>query len=147
MFGWQQFRIRHPFYPGLRVTMAAKASGDHAVVAGSISELEEAASRGARASHAVYLLLRDDSPFATAWERERLWTWFRVPAYVLVLDRSGKLVAFECEAQEDLHLATSVAPTDEGSLCRCGRPGPRVQTLSRTTHRTEPLPVPDRVSA
>jgi len=145
MFGWLHSRIRHPFYPNLRVTLAAQASGESHVLAGNFSELETAASRGARASHAVFILVADDGPLATTQQRERLWAWFHVPSFAIVLDGRGRVVAFECEAQDGFHLAGHAAAEDS-PLCPCGRPGPRVSALRPTIARDGALPIPDRVS-
>jgi len=147
MFHWQKSRIRHPFYRNLRVSRATAASGRHTVLAGTFSELEQAANRGACASHAVFLLINEDDPAANRAQRERLWTWFQVPSFVLVTDSRGRVIAFECEAQEGFHLAGKEGEVDDSPLCRCGRPGPRVAELRRTGETADALPLPDRVSA
>lgn len=147
MLPWQKCRIRHPLYPALQVTRAGTASGVHPVLAGSVNELEAAAKRGARASHAVFVLVPEDGAVATARERERLWMRFQVPSFVLLLDRRGRVAAFECEAQDGFHLAGKADDGDESPLCPCGRPGPRVAGLKRAGDTADGLPLPDRVSA
>jgi hypothetical protein len=125
--------LRHPLYPRLRPTRARNAGGNHMVLAGSFEELEAAASRGASASHAVFLIQSEHAPPAGPRQRDLLWKWFRVPSYLLVLDARGRLAAYECEAQEGLHVphpaAVDVAQTD---LCPCGRPGPRITLPARS---------------
>lgn len=127
MFGRLRSSLRHPFYPELPATPALTATGRHTVLAGTFKELEQAAMRGAGASHAIFVLQSEHTPPATVRQRNRLWEWFQVPVYVMVLDAGGRPAAYECEAQEGLHVAlqTPAAGLDTG-LCPCGRPGPRL---------------------
>ena len=127
MFGWLRSNLKHPLYPGLPVTPAAEATGRHAVLAGSLRQLAQAAHRGACASHAVFVVCGEDEPPPCADEREQLWKWFPVPSYALVFDANGQLSAYECEAQDGLHLAddSSGAGEADATLCACGRPGPK----------------------
>ena len=65
-----------------------------------------------------------------------LWRIFEVPVLGLLVDEHREVVAFECEAQEGMHLCTAVVPgrsnTVESSLCICGRPGQRLVPAART---------------
>jgi len=127
MFGRLRSSLRHPFYPELPATPALTATGRHTVLAGTFKELEQAAMRGAGASHAIFVLQREQAPPATVRQRNRLWEWFQVPAYVMVLDAGGRPAAYECEAQEGLHVAPHIAAAGlDTGLCPCGRPGPRL---------------------
>jgi hypothetical protein len=150
MFGWLRFTLKHPLYPDLSVTPAAGATGRHIVLAGSLQQLAQAASRGACASHAVFVVCSEEEPLPGADEREQLWQWFRVPSYALVLDANGRLQAYECEAQEGLHLAGDRSRTGEtdAALCPCGRPGPKVnQPAKRWPQAARQLPPVHSLSA
>ena len=124
--------IRHPFYPDLRPTHARAATGRHTVLAGHFEELEQAAARGARATHAIFVLQEEGACPATGRQRDRLWEWFCVPSFVLVLDGAGKVLAYECEAEEGLHVAADAGlAAPDTSLCPCGRAGPRIGVAVR----------------
>jgi len=50
-----------------------------------------------------------------------------VPVFALLLDRDGRLLAYECEAQSGLHVGPQApwsARELESAPCECGRPGP-----------------------
>jgi hypothetical protein len=125
-------RLRHPLYPKLRITRASNASGRHAVLAGTMQELASAARTKAGALRAVFVLTGEGMPLPSSDEREQLWQWFEVPSFVLVLDRDGRLLAYECEAKDGLHIAGEErrAGPPETFPCPCGRPGRRVSSLS-----------------
>jgi hypothetical protein len=146
MFERWHFGLRHPLYPGLAVTRAASARGLHAVLAGSFQELADAAALGARASHAVYVLDTAERPPVSPQQRERLWEWFHVPSYLLVLDSRGRLQAYECEAQQSLHVSGEAAG-DLTGICACGRPGPRIASHRRNARAAAPAPLTDSVPA
>jgi hypothetical protein len=66
---------------------------------------------------------------------------FEVPVYALLLDRDGRLLAYECEAQEGLHVGPHAAWSAgvlEAAPCACGRPGPRLVLASVPTLRIGP---------
>jgi hypothetical protein len=149
MFGRLRSPLRHPFYPELPATHALTAKGRHTALAGSYHELAQAATRGARASHAVFVLQAEDGPPAALWQRDRLWEWFRVPSYILVLDERGRPKAYECEAQEGLHVAAATGSAElDTSLCPCGRPGPRSGVVAKRPPQSErSLPAARTVSA
>ena len=125
-----QLRIRHPLYPALKPIPAAKATGLCLAITGTFQELEQAGAAGVRASRIVFPMHRIEGPSLSSSERDMLWELFQVPAYVLMLDGKGRVVAYECEAHSGLHLINQeTRPVDgdiETSLCECGRPGSRV---------------------
>ena len=63
-----------------------------------------AADFGATAECAVFVLQYPDHPFLSRSDRDALWEKFQVPVFALLLDRQGRLTAWECEAQEGLHV-------------------------------------------
>jgi hypothetical protein len=139
MFGRLRFPVRHPLYPGMAPVWARTAAGSHKVLAGSFPELAAAASRGARASHAIYIVIDEQSPAPSAAERDQLWRWFRAPSFTLVLDSAGRLAAYECEAENGFHLAKARAGGITGEkLCACGRPGPRIPKSRSEIPRLHP---------
>lgn len=113
-------RIRHPFYPGLKSTPARGASGDCAVLTGKVEDLLEAAARGIRPRRAVWVL----QPIGET-ERAALWSIFEVPVLALLVGSGGAAIAYECEAQDGLHVP-SRDTRDLPAECPCGRPGPRI---------------------
>ena len=128
-------RVRHPLYPGLGAIPAVEATGECAVLCGSFEELEKAAAAGARPLRAVYALNSPNDPFLSDFQRDALWEKFEVPVFVLVVDARKRVLAFECEAQEGLHVATdlelNVPALWDFSPCECGRPGHRILPVQR----------------
>ena len=121
-------RVRHPFFPNLAAAPAAEARRRSVAVAGTFGELTRAAAAGVRPRRAVFVLTGEQE-FPGEGERDRLWNLFQVPVYALLVDRSGRIVAWECEAQAGLHVEAGSAlrlGTREERACACGRPGPRV---------------------
>ena len=120
---------RHPLYPGLTAARAATARGEHAALAGSFDELARARAAGARARRAVFVLHYSGRPFLSEGERDALWEMFRAPVYGLLLGRDGRVLGYECEAQDGLHAGANWAPAAglmEAVPCCCGRPGVRL---------------------
>lgn len=122
-------RLQHPFYPGLKLAPAA----DHAAPAlyGDLEDLLDAARCGAQVDRAVFALRQAGAPFLTEPERDALWESYQVPVYSLLLGRDGEPIAFECEAQDGLHLRDDYCGgllfgRVESRLCECGRPGRRL---------------------
>ena len=113
-------RIRHPFFPELAAEAAAKARGRSKALAGTFAELAGAAERGAEARRAVFVLMSEREPLGDG-QRDELWRLFQVPVYAL-LERRGCVEAWECEAQNGLHLAQG----GEEIACACGRPGAKL---------------------
>src|ERR1700694_1013726 len=96
--------LRHPLHPEWAATPARLAAGGCDVLSGSPSELLAAADFGATAKCAVFVLQYPDHPFLSRSDRDLLWEKFQVPVFALLLDRQGRLAAWECEAQEGLHV-------------------------------------------
>ena len=121
--------IRHPFYPGLAVTLALECKGPCAGLSGTLRDLTRAATAGARVRRMIFALHYPGSRFLSETERDQLWEVFQVPVCAVLLDRNGRLLAYECEAQSGLHVGPQ-APWSAGELesapCECGRPGPRL---------------------
>jgi hypothetical protein len=118
---WFRSRIRHPFYPKLFPTPAVEAKGRVIALHGTFHELENAASAGTSAQRALFVLTRSNGAGLTAEQRDRLWALFQVPVYALLLDGSGSLIGFECEAQNGFHIPGKTAL--DSPVCECGRPG------------------------
>jgi hypothetical protein len=141
-------RIRHPFFSDWVATPAIEALEGRKYIAlsGTVSQLMDAAADEVRAVRAVYVVRSVQHPFLTESERETVWRAFQVPVFTVLLGARGRALAFECEAQDGLHVAvnclagaawtaffeegerpttTVAAPVDSG-LCECGRPGHRL---------------------
>jgi hypothetical protein len=125
-------RIRHPFFPDLAATPVAAAHRRSTAIAGTFGELARAADAGVQARRAVFVLMRAHDPLSEG-ERDELWRMFQVPVFILLQDRAGRIVAWECEAQNGLHVeagsGTRVGMLD-ASPCPCGRSGARVMLPS-----------------
>ena len=125
-------RVRHPLYPDLAATPAVRSRGQCIALAGTFSELVEAATAGAHPRRAVFVLAYADQAFLDDSQRDELWHRFQVPVFALLLDRDRRLLGYECEVQHGLHLSASAsfAEAHAGILkstpCDCGRPGPRL---------------------
>ena len=137
--------LRHPFHPEWVATTARVAKGRCAVLSGSFAQLVKGAAAGVQAECAVFALEYPDRPFLDQHERDVLWQAFQVPVFALLLDRKGRLTAWECEAQEGLHvggawtgealwvhrLLASGWELDD-TPCECGRPGRRLLRVRET---------------
>jgi hypothetical protein len=129
--------IRHPFYPGLAVTLAVECKGPCAGLSGTLRDLTRAAAAGACARRMIFALHYPGSPFLSETDRDQLWQVFQVPVLAVLLDRNGRLLAYECEAQSGLHVglgpqAPWSADELESAPCECGRPGPRLVLAAQT---------------
>jgi len=127
-----RFPLRHPFHPELAATPVRLAGGASPVLSGTFNELLRAARRGLRADKAVFALCYPDYPYLQDSERDALWQAFRVPVYTILLDRKGRLMAYECEAQDGLHVAEERFDEMKPELldkapCECGRAGERLR--------------------
>jgi len=141
-------RIRHPFFADWVATPAVETEGPrkYTALSGTVSQLMDAAATGVQAGRAVYVLRGVQHAFLPEPEREAVWRAFRVPAFTVLMGARGKPLAFECEAQEGLHITVNClagngwtaffeegerptctvgAPVDSG-LCECGRSGHRL---------------------
>src|SRR5262249_46985694 len=99
--------LRHPLHPGWKATPARMAEKCCEVLSGTFPELIKSAQAGARAQSAVFVLHYPDRPFLSASERDTLWQLFQVPALALLLDRKGRLTAWECEAHDGMHVGAA----------------------------------------
>lgn len=114
-------RLRHPFFPALAPTLARRAHGRVEALCGNFSELMTAAQRNLSVRRAIFVLIPHDAAPLDERQRDRLWDLFQVPVYAMVMGPSG-VVAFECEAHDGYHVATS-CDEDHHVACECGRPG------------------------
>ena len=148
-----RFRVplRHPFFPDWAATPARLAKGPCVALSGSYQELANAAGAGLRPSRAVFVMHGPESLFLSDRERDALWEMFQVPVFALLLDGEGRLVGFECETHEGLHIGVTCPVTSdhqlifsgddsvlgyripwdkftlESTACECGRPGQRLR--------------------
>jgi hypothetical protein len=81
-------------------------------------------------THAVVVLTREGEEPLSEPDRDRLWDAYRVPAFEQMVTREGKLLAWECEAHDGLHVASPPrAPMGralESRACACGKRAPRL---------------------
>jgi hypothetical protein len=145
-----RFPLRHPFFPDWKATPTRLAKGACTTLSGSYQELTRVAAAGVRPSRAVFAMHNPQSQFLTDRERDALWEIFQVPVFALLLDGEGRLVGYECEAHEGLHIGASCPETSdqqqilsedsvlgyripwdrfalESMPCECGRPGQRLR--------------------
>jgi hypothetical protein len=145
-----RFPLRHPFFPDWKATPTRLAKGACTTLSGSYKELARAATTGIRPSRAVFAMHYPDSQFLGDAERDALWEMFQVPVFALLLDGEGRLVGYECEAHDGLHIGSSCPKTSdrqvissedsvlgyripwdkfilESTPCECGRPGQRLR--------------------
>ena len=125
--GLRSRMVRHPLFPDLAPVSASEASGFSAAIVGTYEELLQAAAAGGRATRAIFPVQSSLEASLSELERDTLWELFEVPAFAIVLDANGCVLAFECEAQEGLHLNEGVSAPDavETLPCECGSPEPR----------------------
>jgi hypothetical protein len=108
------------------------SNGHPMAVSGTFQQLAHAALRRVAPRRAVFVLQNEGDPLLTDPQRDELWERFQVPVYVLLLDASHRVCAYECEAHQGLHLpqetgVNRIPPGIETSPCGCGRPGPRLR--------------------
>src|SRR6185437_13492495 len=135
MLAWFGSRLRHPFFPEIPATSAQHAHGSVIGLSGTLKELEEAAQLGVVVRRAVFVIHHWNESLLTAAEREHIWNLFEVPVYAVLLDSLGNVAAYECEAQNGLHMVTGVA---ESAVCACGRPGMRPKPGPMEVRRPTP---------
>jgi hypothetical protein len=83
----------------------------------------------------IFALHYPGFPFLSETERDQLWQMFQVPVLAVLLDRHGRLLAYECEAQSGLHVGPQAlwsADRLESAPCECGRPGLRLVLAAQT---------------
>jgi hypothetical protein len=167
-----RFPLRHPFFPDWAAIPTRLAKGACSTLSGNYQELTRAASAGVRPSRAVFVMHYPESQFLTDRERDALWEIFQVPVFALLLDGEGRLVGYECEAHDGLHIGPSCPdrsdqqlifssedsvlgyriPWDrflvESAPCECGRPGQRLrysaQRISKPMQVCAPPTAPGR---
>jgi hypothetical protein len=126
--------MRHPLYPGLVPVPAAEATGRCPALYGTLEDLLRAGVAGARPRRAVFVERHPGSAFLSVGERDELWDRFGVPVLTVLVDGEGKLLGYECEAQEGMHLSARMPPGPrlrlERGPCDCGRPGYRLMAFS-----------------
>jgi hypothetical protein len=155
------------FFADWLATPAVETEGPrkYTALSGSVSQLMEAAETGVGATRAVYVVRSIGHPFLSEGEREAVWRTFQVPVFAVLLGARGKPLAYECEAQEGLHLAVNclagpgwaaffeegerptctVLAIVESNLCECGRPGHRLvnpRKAVQSTRRVGPAVLP-----
>jgi len=101
-------------------------------LSGTFSQLTQAGLRRVSVRRAVFVLQREGDVLLNEAQREQLWQLFHVPVYVLLVDSTEKVWAYECEAHQGLHLpqaghAGKIPAGIETSPCGCGRAGPRLR--------------------
>ena len=91
---------------------------------------------------AVFVLSELGTPVLGEADREVLWRAFLVPVFELCVDRSGNLIAAECDAHDGWHLADPKLEFLSGGtelfIRRRGSPGTEV----RTGMKAERAPIP-----
>src|SRR5579863_18348 len=110
-----RFPLRHPLFPDWPVTPVRAAQGRQIAVSGTYRELMNGVSAGVTAERAVFVLYHPDSSFLSDSDRDILWNEYQVPVYACLLDGDGRLVGYECEAQDGLHIGT-VCPDDSQKM-------------------------------
>lgn len=86
--------------------------------------------------NALIALVCPGEPRLSDEARERLWRAFRVPVFEQRIDHSGRLLAYECEAHDGLHIEASGAGPHQGEIvetarCGCGRATARLVAPER----------------
>jgi hypothetical protein len=113
-----------------------------ATIAGSKAQLTALLSaRPVSLTHALIVILRLGEKLVTEGERERFWRAFGVPVFEQIVDRSGHLLASECEAHDGLHVDSAEVELRTFELegyrldptpCGCGRKSPRLRASGKT---------------
>jgi hypothetical protein len=147
-----RFPLRHPFFPDWPATPTRLAKGPCFVLSGSVPELLRVP-HSVRPSRAVFALHYPESHYVTLADRDALWEMFQVPVFALLLDGEGRLVGYECEAHDGLHIGATCPDTSDRQLissedsvlgyripwekfaieqtpCECGRPGQRLRYVT-----------------
>jgi hypothetical protein len=80
-------------------------------------------------THAVVIFTQEGYRCLTDAERDTLWKAYRVPVFEQVITAGGRLVAWECEAHEGMHLSDGAHAMADRIIvgeCDCGSPATRV---------------------
>ena len=79
--------------------------------------------------------MRPAESLITLAERAEFWRVFGVPLFEQIMDPSGRVIAWECEAHEGLHVESDEIELEGYQLdvnpCGCGRKTPRLQVLAQ----------------
>ncbi len=90
-----------------------------------ILELHRTFGAHCRPTHALIVFTPTTGPFLDSAARDYLWSLFEVPIFEQVIDSTGRLIAFECEAHRGLHLAARWSHAAFGppvaGRCDCGQ--------------------------
>jgi hypothetical protein len=164
-----RFPLKHPFFLDWAVTPARLANGECGTLSGSFEELSRAAAKGIRPSRGIFVMHTPESPAITDRQRDVLWEAFQVPVFALLLDGEGRLVGYECEVHDGLHIGSSCPETNQqadltnedsvlgyrlsmdhfvvnSTPCECGRPGQRLHYSSERAAKPVPAyPSPELV--
>ncbi len=80
-------------------------------------------------THGIVVFTEEGTRCISEADRDALWDAYRVPAFEEVITTDGRLVAWECEAHDGLHLAVGAVAGPLGAIenaaCPCGISGPR----------------------
>jgi hypothetical protein len=118
-----------------------------AILAGSQDALTGLADRlsSEGPTHALVVLTGEAEECLTETQRDELWERYRVPIFEQVITSKGRLLAWECEAHNGLHLAecAQLPPRArvETGVCDCGDAIPRavgLETAPRCVIRKHP---------
>jgi hypothetical protein len=86
-------------------------------------------------THALICLLRPAESLITLDERALFWRVFGVPLFEQIVDPSGRVIAWECEAHDGLHVDSDETELEgyrlDVSPCGCGRKTPRLQVAAQ----------------
>jgi len=129
----------HPISPGLRAAILVSlfregrratywgerdrerlAQWKPQILAGYLAQLINS---DAQPTHAVVVLTHPGQSLDAAG-RDELWNRFRVPAFQQIVDERGRLIAYECEAHDALHVASAAAHElgiIRDDMCACGK--------------------------
>lgn len=101
-------------------------------IAATLEQWNALASEGVVLTHSMIVFSRPGDPRLSAEDRDRFWRTFEVPLFEQVIGDTGRLLAFECEAHQGLHVVSPrFNPPGEldPSVCGCGLESPRLVTM------------------
>lgn len=107
-----------------------------AILAGSMAALAGLApSLGSNGpTHAVLVLTDEGKECISDGDRDDLWRLYGVPAFEQVITADGRLLAWECEAHDGLHLTESAQPPARVEIvtgtCDCKAAAPRAMGMT-----------------
>lgn len=115
-----------PFYKSLpQWTVKRLESARPQALAGPMRDIEEVASlrelgilKLKSLAYPLVIFTGEDDQRLSDSDHDRLWRWFRLPAFEQVRAADGRLLAWECESRDGFHLAAD-APASLHALCTC----------------------------